>query len=71
MVKALTNGLMEGNILEIGKSIRCMAQVSSHGPMVDAMKESTTTIRSKEEVCSLGLMAGSTTDSGRMESKKV
>merc|ERR1712070_562295 len=65
---ALTSGLMGGNILETGRSTRCMALVSSHGPMEEGTKESIMTTRNREEECSHGLTAGSTTDCGRMVS---
>mmetsp|Transcript_19148 Transcript_19148/g.2611 ORF Transcript_19148/g.2611 Transcript_19148/m.2611 type:complete len:103 (-) Transcript_19148:233-541(-) len=50
MVKEYINGLMAENTKEIGKIIKCMDTVYSHGPMkeVKNMKETTLKIKEKD-----------------------
>ena len=71
MEKALIRGLMVEFITAIGKIIKCMAEASSPGPMVENMKASTTTIKSRVMVFFTGRMDDSTTASGMQASSKA
>ena len=63
-----TLGLITDSIMDFGLTIKCMDVVCLPGQMAENMMESTLMTRSKEMVCSFGLMAGDTRVLGSMES---
>ena len=60
---------MAGNIAVSGKAIKCMAEECSLGLMVANMKENTHLTKKKDKVVFAGLMGGSMTGVGLMESR--
>jgi len=63
---AITFGLINETMMELGKQIRCMATEYFHGMMVEYMRESMLMTRRLELDSLYGLEAKSTMDNGQM-----
>ena len=62
-----SNGLMEPNIMDSGRTIKCMGQESLNGQMEGFIKASIKMIRNMGKVYIHGLMGGCMRDSGKGE----
>ena len=70
MAPAHTHGLMAVSSTDHGQTTKCMAKVSSPGPMDVSMRATTSMTRKKVMACLSGPTAANMMDSGKMESRK-